>query len=119
MARYALLYPFKPGKAAEAEDIFKQGGDPPPQAGGGGGVRLRSTTVFRKGDVVVRVFELDGDLDQAIEHMVRASALSDVGRRLKPLLSEDVDLTTEDGLRGFFRNQMMTVLTHREIGPPA
>ena len=108
--RYALLYPFRPGAGGEALDLFRMGGDPPPQAGA---TRLLSTTVFRKDDLVVRVFEIDGALDEAIEHLVRASALFDVCSRLQPLLAETVDLTNEDGLRRFFQDQMMTVLTHR------
>jgi hypothetical protein len=114
MPRYALLYPFKPGKAAEAIKAFQEGGDPPPQAGAT--TRLRSTTVFRKGDVVIRIIEMDGDLEEAIEHLVRVSILFDVGKELKPLLDERVDLTTEAGLRRFFTDQMMEVITHREIG---
>lgn len=114
MARYALLYPFKPGMGAHAEEIFRMGGDPPQQEGGG--LRLLSTTVFRKGDTVVRMFEIDGDLQQAVEHMVRATELSDTGTRLQPML-EGVDLTTTEGLRSFFRDQMMEVVTHREVPP--
>src|SRR5262249_44455498 len=53
--RYALLYPFKQGKAAEAEEVFKAGGDPPQRPGGQ--IKLVSTTVFRKDDVVIRLFE--------------------------------------------------------------
>jgi hypothetical protein len=112
MSRYALLYPFKPGSAAEAEAIFREGGDPPSNPNAP--VRLISTTVFRKGDVVVRVFDIEGSLEQAIEGLVRAAELMDVGRRLAPLLAAEADLTTTEGLRRFFTNQMMEVLTHRE-----
>jgi hypothetical protein len=109
--RFALLYPFKPGKAAEGEAAFREGGRPPLSAGGA--TKLRSTTVFRKGDVVVRVLEIEGDLDEAIEHMVRATELSNVGEALRPLLDDSVDLTTPDGLRRFFREQMMDIVTDR------
>lgn len=109
--RYALLYPFRPGKAAEAAAAFQQGQRPPLAAGGA--TKLRSTTVFRKDDVVVRVFEIDGDLDEAIEHMARATELSNVGEALAPLLDESVDLRTPEGLREFFRSQMMEVVTDR------
>lgn len=109
--RYALLYPFKPGKAAEAERVFREGARPPLSAGGD--TKLRSTTVFRKGDVVVRVFEIYGDLDEAVEHMVRATELSDTGEKLKPLMDASVDLTTTEGLRRFFRDQLMEVVTDR------
>jgi len=109
--RYALLYPFKPGRAEEAEELFRAGADPPPNAGGS--TRLLATTVFRFGDTVVRSFEIEGSLDEAIEHMVIGAALSDLGVRLKPLLDEGVDLTTPEGLRHFFRTQLMEVVTDR------
>ena len=111
--RYALFYPFNPGRAAEAESLFQAGADPPPQAGG---TRLISTTVFRFGDTVVRTFEIEGNLDEAIEHMVIGSALSDLGARLKPLLDDSVDLTTPDGLRSFFRGNLMQIVTDRVAG---
>lgn len=114
VARYALLYPFKSGTGSAADEAFKMGGDPPPQAGG---TKLKSTTVFRKGDTVVRVFEIDGTLEEAVEHLVRASALMNVGERLGPMLDTDIDLTTEDGLRRWFIEQMMEVITHRELPP--
>lgn len=110
---FALYYPFKPGAAANAAELFQMGGDPPP---GAGRTSLLSTSVFRKGDMVVRVFEIDGTLDEAVEHLVRASELFDTGTRLQPLLVSDVDLTNEDGLRRFFAEQMMTVLADRVAG---
>ena len=109
--RFALLYPFRPGKAAEAEEFFRAGGDPPPQAPGG--TRLISTTVFRKGDTIVRVFEIEGRLEDAVEQMVRAAELTDMGKTIQPLLVEGVDVTTEQGLRAWFQEQMMEIVTHR------
>jgi hypothetical protein len=97
----------------QAEPIIKGGGDPPPQAATK--TMLLSTTVFRKGDTVVRVFEIDGDLQEAIDHMVRAAELTDAGKGLAPFLQEGFDLTTSDGLRAFFNDQLMDLVTHRAI----
>jgi len=113
--RYALLYPFKPGRAEDVDELFRGGGDPPPQAGGA--TRLLSTTVFRKGDTVVRVFEIAGDLDEAIEHMARAAELSDMGKSLGDRLDDSVDLTTSEGIRAFFHGQLMEIVVDRS-GPP-
>lgn len=113
--RYALLYPFRPGAAEEAEDLFRAGGDPPPRSDGG--TRLLATTVFRRGDSVVRTFEIDGDLHEAIEHLVKAAALSDLGAKLGPFLADGVDLGTEEGLRAFFNDQLMEIVIDR-AGPP-
>ena len=79
VTRHALLYPLRPGTGAAADAVFTGGGDPPPQAGT---TRLLSTTVFRHEDTVVRQFEIVGDLDEAIEHLVRATALQNTGQRL-------------------------------------
>jgi hypothetical protein len=99
--------------AAEAMPVIQGGGDPPPQVATK--TMLVSTTVFRKDDTVVRVFEIVGDLDEAIEHMVRQAELSDAGMGLAPYLQEGFDLTTADGLRAFFKSQLMEVVTHRSI----
>ena len=98
---------------AEAEEIIKGGGDPPPQAATT--TRLLSTTVFRKDNIVIRMFEIDGDINEAIEHMVKAAELTDAGKGLAPYLQEGHDLTNTEGLRAFFRNQMMELVTHRAV----
>ncbi len=114
VTRHALLYPLRPGTGAAADAVFTGGGDPPPQAGT---TRLLSTTVFRHEDTVVRQFEILGDLDEAIEHLVRATALQNTGQRLGQHLS--VDISDEDGLRRFFREQLMTVVTDRRAAAQA
>ncbi len=114
VTRHALLYPLRPGTGAAADAVFTGGGDPPPQAGR---TRLLSTTVFRHEDTVVRQFEILGDLDEAIEHLVRATALQDTGQRLAQHLS--VDISDEDGLRSFFRRQLMAVVTDRRAAAQA
>ena len=48
--------------------------------------------------------------------MVRAAELTDMGKTIQPLLVEGVDVTTEQGLRAWFQEQMMEIVTHR--GPP-
>jgi predicted nucleotidyltransferase len=111
LSRFALIYPFKPGKAAESEHVYQGGGRPPLAAGGQ--TKLRSTTVFRKGDLVVRAFDIYGDLEEAIEHMARLTEIADVGEKLKGKLDDRVDLTSPEGVRQFFRDQMMDVVTDR------
>ncbi len=110
VTRHALLYPLRPGTGAAADAVFQGGGDPPAQVGA---TRLQSTTVFRHGDTVMRLFEVTGDLDEAVEHLVRASALQTAGRGLAEHVEDGVDLTTADGLRAFFQRQLMSVVTDR------
>lgn len=110
ISRHALLYPLRPGTGGAADAIFQAGGDPPPQAGV---TRLHSTTVFRLGDIVVRMFEITGDLEEAIGHLVRAAALQRAGLGLAEFLDDSVGLTHEDGLRSFFHQRLMSVVTDR------
>jgi hypothetical protein len=110
ISRHALLYPLLPGTGAQVDGIFAAAGDPPAQAGQ---TRLLSTTVFRHGDTVVRVFELAGELGEAIDHLAGAAALQAAGRGLAHHLQASTDLTTEEGLRDFFRGQLMTCVTDR------
>jgi hypothetical protein len=109
--RHALLYPVLPGRGDLAADAVREAGDPPPRAGGS--TALVSTTVFRRNDVIVRVFELTGSFDEAVEHLVKAAALHQAGRAMREVLDPAVDLTTERGLRGFFTDHLMTVVTDR------
>jgi hypothetical protein len=67
------------------------------------------------GDTVVRTFEIDGSIEEAVENMVQAAELSDLGARLKPLMEEGVDPTTAEGLRRWFHSQMMEIVTDRAI----
>jgi SchA/CurD like domain len=110
ITRHALLYPLRRGTGGAADHVFQAGGDPPPQAGG---TRLHSTTVFRHEDTIVRLFEITGDLDEAIEHLVRATALQSAGQGLAEFLDAGVDLTSQDGLRTFVHEQLMSVVTDR------
>lgn len=116
VTRHALLYPLRPGAGEEAEAVFVGGGDPPPQAGA---TRLLSTTVFRHADTVVRLFEIVGDLDEAIEHLVRATALKQAGKGLASYLADGIDISDEDGLRSFFGEQLMSVVTDRRAARAA
>jgi hypothetical protein len=109
MACYALLYSLKPGAAEQADEIYQT--EAPP---GTGVAHLLSSTVFRRGDMVVQVYETGADSDAAIEGVLATAASPGMARRLAPLLDTDADLTTAEGLRGFFRDQMMTAITHRE-----
>lgn len=109
--RYALLYPLRPGAGDAADDIMRAGGDPPPWAPGA--TRLVSTTVFRKGDTLIRLFEFDGELEEAINLVSQAAAVQGVGRQLAPLLKEGIDLRTDQGLRAFFSEHIMSVVTDR------
>jgi hypothetical protein len=101
---HALRYPIRPGMADVAEQVFRGSGDPPLRAGS---TRLLRTTVYRHGDVLVRVFAIDGDVGELVEGLARAVEVHDVGRRMGALFTGAYDFTTRDGLRAFFRDNLM------------
>jgi hypothetical protein len=115
-SRHAIVYPVRAGRGPEVDPIIQAGGDPPPQAAAA--TQLLGTTVFRKDDLVVRMFEIDGSLDDATDQLSRATPLLRAGMALKHLLDDRVDLTTEEGLRRFLADQSMTVVTDRIAGLP-
>ena len=67
----------------------------------------------------MRGFEIAGDLDEAIEHLVQAAALQQAGRGLAEFLQEGTDISDEAGLRRFFNQQLMTVVTDRRAAQAA
>jgi hypothetical protein len=112
--RYALLYPARPGKADDLVAALAAGGDPSPPPGAPN--LLRSTTVFRHGDDVVRIFEIDGDIDLVVRVLAESKALHHMNRQLDGLLRVDYDLTDPDGVRRFFADNLMTTVTDRVLG---
>jgi hypothetical protein len=116
-SRHALVYPVLPGRGPEVDAIVQAGGDPPAAARAAS--PLLGTTVFRKDDLVVRMFEIDGSLEGASDQLTRATPLLQAGRALQHLLAGTTDLTTEAGLRAFLVEQSMTVVTDRVAGRPA
>ncbi|GAA2150005.1 SchA/CurD-like domain-containing protein [Actinomadura napierensis] len=112
-ARHALLYPVKPGMADVAARVLAAAEDPPLQAGA---TTLCSTSVFRKGDVLVRVFEIDGDVGELVAGLAQAVEVHEVGRRMAGLFDGAYDFTTAAGLEKFFTDNLMATVTDRRAG---
>lgn len=111
MTRYALRYPVKPGSADELAAAIAAGGDPQPPPGVP--TKLRATSVFRRGEDIVRVMDIDGTLDEAIEVLAGSPAIQAMGRQLRGLLTKEYDLATPAGVRRFFSDNLMTTVTER------
>jgi SchA/CurD like domain len=115
-SRHAIVYPVITGRGPEVDPIVQAGGDPPRTTATA--TSLLSTTVFRRDDLVVRMFEIDGDLAAAQGQLARAAPLLQAGRALQHLLEPSVDLTSEHGLAHFLRAQAMDLVTDR-LAPDA
>lgn len=104
---FALLYPLQKPLTAETERIFIGAGRPPTQATR---TRLLNTTVFTQGQHVVRVFQLDGELEDAVQHLMQLTVVHDLGNQLKGILSPEYDIASPEGLKKFFESQLMTLV---------
>jgi hypothetical protein len=114
---YALYWTVKPGTEDQVRELFKNYGRPDPVVkdaeGNETGGRLLSSQVFLKGNVVVRVMEVEGSLPEAAAHLGRQPAIQELESQLDPLLEEPRDMSDPDGARDFFIRSMMETLISR------
>lgn len=115
--RCGLLYPVRAGNGEAAAALLADGRPLAVQADAH--TTLASTTVFRRGDVLVRMFEVDGSVTDALDHLARAAASAATAAELSDLLETSADLTTETGWRTLLEDCRMELLTDRRVGVPA
>lgn len=116
MERYALLFTVKPGMEEQAANILTTYDRPPSQVNEH--TQLVSTTVFMKGNIIVRVLEIDGRLEEAVAHLSQQEAIRKAEEALNPLLEQPRDFSSPEAAGNFFRQALMTRLTHREANKP-
>jgi len=116
MERYALLFTVRPGTEEKAAEIFRTYGRPSVQASTD--TRLVSTSVFMKDNIVVRVIDIDGRLEDAMAFLPQQEAIRRVEQELNPLLEYPRDFANPDDAKRFFQRALMTRMTHREAGRP-
>ncbi|MEV8017346.1 SchA/CurD-like domain-containing protein [Streptomyces sp. NPDC086554] len=105
--RRALLYPVRPGRAGELWRLLAAGIAPGTSQHLSSA--LVSSTVYARGDTVVRFWEATADADEEVGNLVRVVPYSGLGAKLNDLLDFDQDLTTESGFRTFFTRCAMTL----------
>jgi hypothetical protein len=116
MERFALFFTIKPGKEEEVAEIFRNYGRPSAQASSE--TRLISTTVFMKDNIVVRVFDIDGSLEDAMAFLPQQEAIRKVEEKLNPLLENPHNFANPEDARRFFQRALMDRVTHRVAGQP-
>jgi hypothetical protein len=109
--RIALRYPVLPGRGGDVAEVLRGGRS---LLGSEQTTVLASTTVFRHGDLVVRVADFVGDLEQAAAHLGRTVIGRPTTAELTRLLEPGWDLTTEAGFQRFFADQRLTPVTDRQ-----
>ena len=116
MQRFALLFTVRPGTEEKVAEIFRTYGRPSVQASTD--TRLVSTSVFMKDNIVVRVFDIEGQLEDAMAFLPQQEAIRKLEQELNPLLEYPRDFANSDDAKRFFQRALMTRVTHREAGRP-
>lgn len=111
MQRYALTFTIKPEYADQVKKLLAQ--YEPPTSVTDDGARLVSTSIFVKGDTVVRFFEIEGALPSVMRHLAASPSIRRLEHDLDPFLAEPRDLSTPEGARAFFGTAMMEHVTTR------
>lgn len=111
--RHAVLYPVLPGNGAKVAELLAAG---PRLAVTTGTTSLAATMVFQRDDVVMRLIEVDGSVDAALDHLAVVAARAETSAILGGLVRSPHDLTSVEGFRAFLRDNSMSVLTDRRAG---
>jgi hypothetical protein len=112
--RILLLYPVRSGAGAEVAGLLARTrvlGPATPTV-------VAGTTVFRRGDLVLRLIEVHGDPDTALAEIAEAAVRGGAAEKLAPLVEADEKLGDPDGFALFLRRCSASLLTDRRIGAP-
>jgi hypothetical protein len=71
-----------------------------------------------KDNIVVRVFDIEGSIDEAARFLSQQEAVRKVEEQLNPLLEFPRNFSDADEAQRFFQRAQMARLTHREAGKP-
>lgn len=110
-SKVALRYPVRAGRGPQLAEVLAGGRSLP--VGSPSRTVLASTTVFQHGDLVLRVAEFVGDIEEAGAHLGRTVIGAPTTAELNALLEPGWDLTTEAGFRRFFTQQQLLLVTDR------
>jgi len=109
--RHAVMFTVRPGSEEAVAEILASYDRPAAEIDES--TRLIGTTVFMKGNIVVRVMDFEGRLDRVMAHLSQQPTVRGVEERLNPYLEEPRDLSDPQGARQFFQRAMMRRITHR------
>ncbi|GAA3803757.1 hypothetical protein GCM10022403_042160 [Streptomyces coacervatus] len=117
MNRYALAFRVRPGTEQDVAELLST--YDPPKLEIDEETRLLGTAVFMKGNLVVRVMEIEGDLAKVAPHLAADPSVQAVERKLNEYLEEPVDPSDPEARRTFLAKRLMHTVLHREAPKPA
>jgi hypothetical protein len=77
---------------------------------------LARTTIFRRGDLVLRLAEVQGDTAEALDRIAEAATRPGAAGKLAGLVDADENLHDTAGFRAFLERISVRLLTDRRIG---
>lgn len=119
MPSFALMWSVKPGTEDAVRELFHNYGRPDPvvrDSEGNVTGQLLSTQVFMKGNVVVRVMEVEGDLPAVARHLQTQEAIQNLESQLDQYLEEPRDHSSPEAMARFFAQSAMELLIARKLG---
>lgn len=114
IVRHALTFTVKPGSEQTVAGILA--GYRSPTARVDDTTRLRRTSLFMRGNRVVRAVEVEGDLGNALRHVASQPEIRAVEEAINPYLEEARDLGDPSSARAFFARAALPAVQH--VGTP-
>lgn len=115
----AMTYDIKSGYEDEVAEVFSNFTRPPsadiPSAEGKPTSRILATAVFIRDNLLVRVIEFEGDIDDVARYMAVQPGVQEVERKLKPYLNTPRDTATVEGFVATVRQNTLRCVTHLAV----
>nr|WP_157436761.1 SchA/CurD-like domain-containing protein [Actinospica robiniae] len=110
VVRHALTFTVKPGSEQAVAGFLADYRSP--QARVDDTTRLRRTSLFMRGNRVVRAVEVEGDLGNALRHVAVQPEIRAVEQAINPYLEEARDLDDPSSARAFFARAALPAVQH-------
>jgi heme-degrading monooxygenase HmoA len=118
IVRHGLTFTVKPGSESAVAEILANYS--PPQAQVDATTRLCRTSLFMRGNRVVRVVEVTGDLGNAMRHVAAQPEVRAVEEAINPSLEEARDFSDPTSVRAFFARAALPAVHHvQAVSGPA
>nr|WP_232266782.1 SchA/CurD-like domain-containing protein [Streptomyces pactum] len=113
VVRHALTFTVRPGSEHTVAEILAA--YEPPEARVDDSTRLLRTSLFMRGNRVVRAVEVKGDLVAALRHVARQPQVRAVEEAINPYLEVARDLDDPESARDFFLRAALPMAHHRAV----
>ena len=110
IVRHGLTFTVKPGSEPAVAEILASYS--PPQARVDAATRLCRTSLFMRGNRVVRAVEVTGDLGNAMRHVAAQPEVRAVEEAINPYLEQARDFSSPTSVRAFFARAALPAVHH-------